>query len=104
MVLALVIVGAAAYLYLLGGPYVALTLGESRRVAEVLSYLPQVCGGARPQAGMGLLESARACLNETSLASQCVLQGVDIAGLMEMSGGGPGLPARRATQSQDSEA
>ena len=40
-VLAFVAAGALAYLYLLAAPYTAATLLESRKVAEVLSLLPQ---------------------------------------------------------------
>ncbi|GAB4819672.1 hypothetical protein N2152v2_006718 [Parachlorella kessleri] len=41
VVLAVALVWPLAYLYFLAVPYVRLTLLESRRVAEVLSYLPQ---------------------------------------------------------------
>ncbi|GAB4819663.1 hypothetical protein N2152v2_006709 [Parachlorella kessleri] len=40
VVLAFIIVGSLAYLYFLAMPFVRLTLLESRKVAEVLSYLP----------------------------------------------------------------
>lgn len=40
------IAGAVAYLYFLARPYFAVTLAESRKVAELLSYLPLVDVGA----------------------------------------------------------
>ncbi|GAB4819680.1 hypothetical protein N2152v2_006726 [Parachlorella kessleri] len=40
VVLAIALVGPLAFLYFMAGPYIQLTLLESRKVAEVLSYLP----------------------------------------------------------------
>ncbi|GAB4819670.1 hypothetical protein N2152v2_006716 [Parachlorella kessleri] len=78
VVLAFILVGSVAYLYLMALPFVRLALLESRKVAEVLSYLPPGVDIA------ALLEVANVSVGSGST-------------------GGQGAAKRTSTQSLDAE-